>query len=138
MNPCRVLILADESADWVVAGLRQLDRIALCLDEVATGIVSVTVFWRPDLERSRHWVPEHPRLTKIRFATEPAFDSYDLVASTRLFLYRKAVGAFIEETTAPITSLASWDECFERMKAGVQPRPGAWEFIPAPDAIGGI
>ena len=31
----RVLIVADESADWMVAGLRQLDRLALSVDEFA-------------------------------------------------------------------------------------------------------
>jgi hypothetical protein len=31
----RVVILADESANWRVAGLRQLDRLVLCLDEFA-------------------------------------------------------------------------------------------------------
>ena len=33
----RVLIVADESADWMVAGLRQLDRLALSIDEFAVG-----------------------------------------------------------------------------------------------------
>jgi len=31
----RVLVLADESADWMVAGLRQLDRLSLSLNEFA-------------------------------------------------------------------------------------------------------
>ena len=31
----RVLILADESAEWMVAGLRQLERLALSVDEFA-------------------------------------------------------------------------------------------------------
>ncbi len=138
MNLRRVLILADESADWVVAGLRQLERIALCLDEAALEPISVTIFWRPDLEPSRHWVPEHPRLTKIRFTNEQERDGYDLVVSTRLFLYRKAMAVLAEESTAPPTSAASWNDCFEQMKAALLPRPGGWEFIPAPDAIGGI
>jgi phosphatidylglycerophosphate synthase len=138
MNLRRVLILADDSADWEVAGLRQLERIALCLDEVASGIVSVVIFWRPDLEASRHWMPEHPRLTKIRFLTAPEDDGYDLVVSTRLFLYRNAIPALIQETLTPVRSPASWNDCFEQMKAGLQARRGAWEFIPARDAIGAI
>src|SRR4051812_43666185 len=138
MNLRRVLILADDSADWEVAGLRQLERIALCLDEVATGVVSVVIFWRRDLEPSRHWMPEHPRLTKIRFLTAPEDDGYDLVVSTRLFLYRKAIPALIQEKPAPVSSPASWDDYFEQMKAVLLPRPGAWEFIPARDAIGAV
>jgi hypothetical protein len=35
MKVRRVLILADESADWMVAGLRQLERLALSIDECA-------------------------------------------------------------------------------------------------------
>lgn len=138
MNLRRVLILADESADWVVAGLRQLERIALCLDEVAVEPILVTIFWRPDLEPSRYWVSEHPRLTKIHFTAEREREEYNLVVSTRLFVYRKAIARLLEESTAPPILAASWDESFERMKAALVPRPGAWEFIPAQDAIAGI
>ena len=138
MNLRRVLILADESADWVVAGLRQLERIALCLDEAATEPISVTIFWRPGFDRAHHWIPEHPRLAKIRFTTEPDGGAYDLVVSTRLFVYRKAIAQLIAESTAHQTSTASWHDCFEQTKATLAPRPGAWEFIPAQDAIGAI
>ena len=53
MNLRRVLILADESADWIVAGLRQFDRLALSIDEFAvenneTAPVLVSIFWRDD------------------------------------------------------------------------------------------
>ncbi|HEV8185048.1 MAG TPA: hypothetical protein VGP40_03770, partial [Chthoniobacterales bacterium] len=47
----RVLILADESADWRVAGLRQLDRLALSLREfsqTAGEELTVCVWWSPD------------------------------------------------------------------------------------------
>ena len=134
MNLRRVLILADESANWVVAGLPQLERIALCLDEAASEHVSVTIFWRPDLDRSLHRVPEHPRLTKIRFTTEPEPGGYDLVVSTRLFVYRKVIGELIGAVTEPPIWPAAWDTCFEQAKA-LPPRPGAWEYIPAHDAI---
>ena len=45
----RVLILADESAEWIVAGLRQLERLALSIDEFAlenkeTAPVLVCIF----------------------------------------------------------------------------------------------
>jgi len=35
-----VIILADESANWKIAGLRQLERLVLALDELATSISS--------------------------------------------------------------------------------------------------
>ena len=51
----RVLIVADDSADWMVAGLRQLDRLALTIDEFAvenreTAPVLICIFWRPDVD----------------------------------------------------------------------------------------
>ena len=71
----RVLIVADESADWMVAGLRQLDRLALSIDEFAlenkeTAPVLVCIFWRPDLDQSQRWVPKNERLTRIAFTTD--------------------------------------------------------------------
>ncbi|PYJ87777.1 MAG: hypothetical protein DME70_05920, partial [Verrucomicrobia bacterium] len=69
------MILADESADWMVAGLRQLDRLALSIDEFAvdnneTAPVLVAILWRSDLDESQRWVPVHPRLTKVAFTTD--------------------------------------------------------------------
>ncbi len=71
----RVLILADESADWMVAGLRQLDRLALSIDEFAlenreTAPVLVCIFWKPELDQSQRWTPTHERLTHLAFTTE--------------------------------------------------------------------
>ena len=71
----RVLIVADQSADWIVAGLRQLDRLALSIDEFAvenkeTAPVLVCIFWRPDLDQSQRWVPTHERLTKVAFTSD--------------------------------------------------------------------
>ena len=45
-------------------GLRQLDRLALSIDEFAvenkeTAPVLVCIFWRPDLDQSQRWVPKH-------------------------------------------------------------------------------
>ena len=34
----RVVILSDESANWQIAGLRQLDRLVLGLDEFAKAM----------------------------------------------------------------------------------------------------
>src|ERR1041385_2084863 len=103
MNLRRVLILADESADWMVAGLRQLDRLALAIDEFAvdngeTSPVLVAIFWRDELDQSQRWVPSHPRLTKVAFTTEVDDQPYDLILSTRLFLYRKAIAALLDQS----------------------------------------
>ena len=97
----RVLIVAYESADWMVAGLRQLERLALSVDEFAlenkeTAPVLVCIFWKPDLDQSQRWIPKNERLTRVSFTTELGGAPYDLVLNTRLFLYRKAVRALIE------------------------------------------
>lgn len=144
MNLRRVLILADESADWVVAGLRQLERIALSLDEFAvenneTPPVFVCILWRSDLDQSQRWIPANPRLTKIAFTPDLTDEPYDLVVSTRLFLYRKAIRQLLSEGRAsarPPSSGTLWE--IADMQEHVPPREEAWEWIPAQDAIGAI
>jgi phosphatidylglycerophosphate synthase len=152
MNLRRILILADESADWTVAGLRQLDRLALAIDEFAvenneTAPVKVCIFWRPDLDESQRWTPSHPRLAMIAFKSELDGQTYDLVLDTRLFVYRKGIRPLFaaRRASAPATSVSvdgpaselgdgpkhakAWEEY--RRLAGSRPEtePGAWEYI---------
>src|SRR5207248_4884657 len=96
MNLRRVLLVADESADWIVAGLRQLERLALSIDEFAvenneTAPVLVSIFWRPDLDESQRWTPGNPRLTKVAFTrevdTQPDRKSTRLNSSHRTISY---------------------------------------------------
>jgi phosphatidylglycerophosphate synthase len=140
----RVLILADESADWIVAGLRQLDRLSLSIDEFAvdnneTSPVLVAILWRDDLDQSQRWVPIHPRLTKVAFTTDLDGQPYDLIISTRLFLYRKAVAALLEQTVPHPVPQPSSRESFSEATALREPsRAGAWEFIPNGDQIDGM
>ena len=160
----RVLILADESADWMVAGLRQLDRLALAIDEFAvdnreTSPVLVCLFWRSDLDQSQRWIPADPRLTKVAFTNELEPERYDLVLSTRLFLYRKAIAELLSEGRAsarPISSgnalseisdvrkhvppreEQSW-ETYRRVADSVRPSAnGLWDYIANGDQIDGI
>ena len=53
----RVVILSDESASWQIAGLRQLDRLVLELDEFAKALetedkIEIVVFWKPEIPLS--------------------------------------------------------------------------------------
>lgn len=134
MNLRRVLILADESADWIVAGLRQLERVALSIDEFAvdnneTAPVLVCIFWRPNLDQSQRWTPDHPRLTHVAFTAEPDGQPYDLVLSTRLFLYRKAVGTLLEAGQLSAIAHHSWEANAEFAKS-LPARPGGgWVYI---------
>jgi hypothetical protein len=134
VNLRRVLILADESADWVIAGLRQLDRLALSIDEFAVdndekGPVVVCLLWQPDLDQSRRWIPVHPRLTHLAFTADLDDQPYDLVLSTRLFLYRKAVGHLIGSNRAPIDAPTSWESYFPCAVPVPASRPGGWEYV---------
>jgi hypothetical protein len=151
----RVLIVADQSADWIVAGLRQLERLALAVDEFAvenreTAPVHVCIFWRPDLDRSQRWVPKHTRLTKVAFTEDLDGQPYDLVLNTRLFLYRGAVRYLFSQGRASARSFVFADESLENadVRKHVPPsaeelwqtyfrsveslppsQPGAWEYI---------
>ena len=136
----RVLILADESAEWMVAGLRQLERLALSVDEFAvenkeTAPVLVCIFWRPDLDQAQRWIPKHERLTRVAFTTELEAEPYDLVLNTRLFLYRKAVRQLLEASSAPPEIVSapgekeSWENNFHQLESLPRFRPGAWEYI---------
>jgi hypothetical protein len=134
MNLRRVLIVADESADWMVAGLRQLERLALSIDEFAvdnneTAPVLVCIFWRPDLDESQRWTPDNPRLTHVAFTAEPDGEPYDLVLSTRLFLYRKAVGKLLEGGQLSAIAHPSWEANAEFAKSLPARPDGAWEYI---------
>jgi VanZ family protein len=151
----RVLIVADESADWMVAGLRQLDRLALSVDEFAsdnreTAPVLVCIFWRPKLDQTQRWVPTHERLTRVAFTTDPDGEPFDLVLNTRLFLYRKAIRHLVSEgrgSAHPISSEHTslelgempkrvppseedlWQSHFRSAELVPQYRERAWEYI---------
>ncbi|HEY8835196.1 MAG TPA: CDP-alcohol phosphatidyltransferase family protein [Chthoniobacterales bacterium] len=130
----RVLILADESADWVVAGLRQLDRLALSIDEFAlenkeTAPVLVCISWKPELDQSQRWTPSHERLTHVAFTAELGGDPFDLVLNTRVFLYRNAIGKLMEASTSPPEATSSWQDDFRRMELFPGSRAGEWEYL---------
>jgi hypothetical protein len=135
----RVLILADESADWIVAGLRQLDRLALSIDEFAlenkeTSPVLVFIFWKPGLDQSQKWTPTHERLTQLAFTTELDGEPFDLVLNTRLFLYRKVVRQLIDASNFSPEVGASWEDNFRQMES----LPGSWGYITDGNQIDGI
>jgi hypothetical protein len=136
----QVLILADESADWMVAGLRQLERLALSIDEFAlenkeTAPVLVCVFWRPDLDQTMRWIPKNEQLARIAFTTRLDGTPYDLVLNTRLFLYRKTMRQLIEASASipKVMSLQEekecWDTHFHQVETSLLFRRGAWEYI---------
>src|SRR5947209_8346864 len=134
MNLRRVLVLADESADWIIAGLRQLDRLALSIDEFAVdndekSPVLVCIWWRADVDPSQRRIPIHPRLTHLAFTTVLAAAPYYLVVRRRLLLYRKGVRLVIESKRAPAAESAQWGSYLSSAEPVPPTRPGAWEYV---------
>jgi hypothetical protein len=136
----RVLIVADQSADWMVAGLRQLERLALSIDEFAlenkeTAPVQVCILWRPDLDQSQRWTPNHERLTRVAFTAELDEEAFDLVLATRLFLYREAIGPLLEMSGFSPGILSgsepanAWSSCSRLVESLPHFQEGAWEYI---------
>jgi CDP-L-myo-inositol myo-inositolphosphotransferase len=101
----RVIILADESASWQIAGLRQLDRLALALDEFARSIssqrkIEIVIFWRPDIAATQRWQPNHPRLTRCQFVEGLAVGSGERFLNTRLLVKRTGVEQLLRDATS--------------------------------------
>lgn len=119
----RVLILADESASWKVAGLPQLQRLLLCLNEYAESVgeripISVCVWWK-DGESTSFRIPgDDPRLTRLEISVRNSGcrgddEQFDLVLGTRLFLYRNSVASLRETLNgAANTTLRAANDCW--------------------------
>src|SRR5437773_12116290 len=96
----RVVILGDESANWQIAGLRQLDRLVLGLDEFAKAMgtanqLEIVVFLKPEIPLSERQLPKHKRITRV-WLTE-AFGSVEAVArvlAQHLFIVRDGLWKF--------------------------------------------
>jgi phosphatidylglycerophosphate synthase len=136
----RVLIVADGSADWMVAGLRQLERLALSIDEFAlenkeTAPVQVCIFWRPDFDQSQRWTPNHERLTRVAFTAGLDGEPFDLVLATRLFLYRKAIRPLLATPLSPAgipsatDEVNTWSDCRRLVESLPHFNEGKWEYI---------
>jgi hypothetical protein len=143
----RVLIVADETADWMVAGLRQLDRLALAIDEFAidnkeAAPVLVCIFWRPNLDQFQRWLPRKTLLARINLRSQLEGSEYDLVLSTRLFLYRHAIRQLMAESVMPPPEATSssepvelWKNYHQRVESLPRRRDQSWEYIVSGDEI---
>ena len=147
----RVLIVADETAEWLIAGLRQLDRVALAVDEFAIennekAPVHVCIFWRPTLDQSQRWVPDHERLTRVAFATELDGEPYDVLLNTRLFIYRNGLRQFLEESSIQPENISRegegeqvfWEKNYRQVAERPHFSAGAWEYVTDGEQIDGI
>jgi phosphatidylglycerophosphate synthase len=97
----RFLILADESADWKVAGLRQLERLTFALNEFAQSIgrntkIDITVFWNPGTASPAQWKPPDSLHTRIRLKTQSdTLEPGARILDTHLFVGRNRLEQII-------------------------------------------
>ncbi len=86
----RVVIEADDSALWKVAGLRQLERLVLEINELAVAqdeLIQVSIRWTADVPPKKRFVPQHPRLSRVDLRDGQP-EPIDLHLTTHLFLPR--------------------------------------------------
>ena len=156
MELSKILVLADESANWKIAGLRQLDRLALAVNEFAESRkveskVDIIVFWKPEIAVEERWMPRDSRLGRCEliFALErdrPGRAGLTRVLSTRLLVNRSGLANFIsiapvlERQTLIVDAVELWqklarlfaDVC--RDAGGTGPITG-WRYVVEPREI---
>ena len=106
---CAILVIADDSANWVVAGVRQLDRLALAANEFAMktrGRIALHIFWKDDQSTKERWFPQDARLTNCIAleAANVAENEYEAIVTTRVFVGRDAFAGVLSalwQTTSP-------------------------------------
>src|SRR5262249_45449355 len=114
----RVVVLADESANWKIAGLRQLDRIILALSEESKrgGCErKITILWSPLVPASQRLAPSSHALSAFgptNVETEMPEDSGAVLLSTRLFVLRNAIGPLLGVAPPMTEREMFWQQCF--------------------------
>src|SRR6476659_6444260 len=147
----RVLILGDESANWQIAGLRQLDRLVLGLDEFSEAMgtankIEVVVFWKPQISLSERWLPKYQRITRVRLTeASGSIEPEARVVATRLFIARNALSKFFSTTPPvkieqPIVDLTgAWPRLFEQFertcRSATRAEEEHWRFLEQPSEI---
>ena len=146
----RVLILADESAGWRVAGLPQLHRLLLSLNEYAEATgqrvpISVSISWKAETPAALRRLPDNQRLPHLElseYTGETNDDDFDVVLSTRLFLYRNSIAAILEGGYVPGEPgpEPTWDDRISAVRSALSAatkrtaRP-TWQYLTSPAAI---
>jgi len=147
----RVVILGDESANWQIAGLRQLDRLVLGLDEFAKAMgtankIELVVFWKPEIPLSERLLPKHQRITRVRLTeASGSIEPEARFLATRLFVARNALSKFFSTTPPlkieqPIVDLTgAWPRLFEQFertcRSATRAEEEHWRFLAQPSEI---
>ncbi|HEX3421639.1 MAG TPA: CDP-alcohol phosphatidyltransferase family protein [Candidatus Udaeobacter sp.] len=147
----RVVILGDESANWQIAGLRQLDRLVLGLDEFAKAMgtankIEIVVFWKPEIPLSERLLPRHQRITRVRLTeASESIEPQARILTTRLFVARNVLWKFFSTTPAvkieqPVVDLTgAWPRLFEQFektcRSATRTEEEHWRFLEQPSEI---
>ena len=147
----RVVILSDESANWQIAGLRQLDRLVLALDEFAKAMgmankIETVVFWKPEIPLSERLLPKHQRITRVRLIeASGSVEPEARILATRLFVTRNALSKFFSTTLPvkveqPVVDLTgAWPQLFEQFertcRSAARAEEEHWRFLAQPSDI---
>jgi len=139
-----VVILADESANWKIAGLRQLERLVLALDELAISIsnrrkIDILIFWRPDIAREQRWRPQNPRIKRCTYIDALIVGGRGRVFNTHLLLKRHGLEEFVhdsvpleDDATIGVDS-AVWEKLRQRFETACsnadQQKGETWQYL---------
>src|SRR5437588_5197112 len=149
MNPSfdHVVILADESANWEIAGLRQLDRLVLALDEFAKSIssqrkIDIFIFWRPEIGAGQRWQPQNPRLTRCKFVEGLSVGGRERVFNTRLLVKRSGLEQFVRDSVPLdfdqrfVNESTLWQKLWQKVEnARVHPGGDEWRYLTGREEI---
>src|SRR5712692_10130048 len=116
----RFVILADESAEWKIAGLRQLDRLDLAVNEFAESPdpeskIDIVISWEPQIGSEKTWLPNEVRLSRCQLVSDSAslrgpVDCREHVLSTRLLVKRRGLAQFVSTEAAGLIDPSAVDE----------------------------
>ncbi|PYJ73781.1 MAG: hypothetical protein DME75_00650 [Verrucomicrobia bacterium] len=134
-----VLILADESANWKIGGLRQLDRLLLALNELAIENryqekIDIFIFWKPEIETSARWLPSLPQLNRVQLTESPYSGS--CILATCLFVARDGLAEFFRTTSVArfegsnVELMSVWPQLSQRFDTACRSAIGeSWRFL---------
>jgi hypothetical protein len=136
MEPDRIVILADESANWRVAGLPQLQRLALALNKFAETLprerkIDIFVVWRPSIAPEQRWLPEDQGLVRCQLhsATHSEVLAGARILSTRLLLEWRALADLVSIAPTTQGQSLSWEELAGACDRAFRNATAAWRCI---------
>lgn len=104
------VILADEFANWKIAGLTQLGRLVFALNEFAASggeQTNVDVFWKPGIPPQDRWLPASlPHALVQAFVPQSQNPERRQIIGTSLLVDRKVIAKFLSASEpAPFLSV---------------------------------